>query len=77
MVSPRVLSGLCARLIGPRHSQDLHRRASIRDLRRAPPRDCGRVVSPHPTLPHVGQRHDAETKERIARSVARYHAVVP
>jgi hypothetical protein len=23
----------------------------------------------------VSQRHDAETKERIARSVARYHAV--
>jgi hypothetical protein len=23
----------------------------------------------------VGQRHDAETKERIARGVARYHAV--
>jgi len=69
MVSARVLSGLCARLIGPRHSQDLHRRASIRDLRRAPPRDPGRVVLPHPTLSPVVQRHDAETQARIARGV--------
>jgi len=59
----------------PHLPPNLHRRTSIRGLRRAPPRDRGRVVPPHPTLFSVSQRHDADTKERIARGVARYHAV--